>query len=122
MKQRKRLALILLTIALAFAGACRKNQTANSTAPTSTAPAAPTPEDYHHAEGGTTATGQTTHFKGSIGEKLDLQMKLTRDGEKVMGSYFYQKIGAKIDLRGTIDKDGNVVLEEFDTSGKQTGV
>src|SRR5712692_2075120 len=112
MKQKETIALMLLTIVLAFAGACRKNQTANSTAPASTATAAPTLEDYHHAEGGTTATGQTTHFKGSIGEKLDLQMKLTRDGDKVTGSYFYQKIGAKIDLRGAIDKDGNVALEE----------
>jgi len=51
-----------------------------------------------------------------------LQMKLVREGETLTGSYFYKKVGTPIDVRGTIDKDGNVVLEEFDSSGKQTGV
>jgi hypothetical protein len=45
-----------------------------------------------------------------------------REGEKLTGSYFYKKIGKKIDARGTVDKDGTVTLEEFDSSGKQTGV
>ena len=59
---------------------------------------------------------------GSIGSTGGLQMKLTREGERLTGNYFYQKIGTKIDLKGTIDKDGNVSLEEFDPSGKQTGI
>ena len=49
-------------------------------------------------------------------------MKLVRSGEQLTGTYYYQKIGTKIDLRGSLDKDGNVTLEEFDTSGKQTGL
>ena len=49
-------------------------------------------------------------------------MKLVRTGDQVSGSYFYQKIGTRIDLRGNVDKDGNLMLEEFDQSGKQTGV
>ena len=49
-------------------------------------------------------------------------MKLARSGEQLTGSYFYQRIGTKIDLRGTVDKDGNLSLEEFDPSGKQTGI
>ncbi len=49
-------------------------------------------------------------------------MKLVRTGDLVSGSYFYQKIGTRIDLRGKVDKDGNLMLEEFDQSGKQTGV
>ncbi len=65
---------------------------------------------------------ETRFFKGSIGNALDMQMKLAREGEKVTGSYFYQKVGTKIEVRGTVDKDGNLMLEEFDPGGKQTGV
>src|SRR5262249_14721816 len=36
--------------------------------------------------------------------------------------YFYQKVGTKIDLKGTVDDQGNLTLEEFDGSGKSTGV
>jgi hypothetical protein len=71
--------------------------------------------------GGTAAVVETKFFRGSIGNALDLQMKLQREGDALTGSYFYQKVGQKIDLRGTIDKDGNVTLDEFDASGKQTG-
>jgi hypothetical protein len=49
-------------------------------------------------------------------------MKLIRNAYQLSGSYFYQKVGTKIDLRGNVDKDGNIVLEEFDSGGKQTGV
>ena len=49
-------------------------------------------------------------------------MKLVRTGDQLAGSYFYQKVGTRIDLRGNIDKDGNLTLEEFDQSGKQTGL
>ena len=49
-------------------------------------------------------------------------MKLLRAGDQLSGSYFYQKVGTKIDVRGNVDKDGNLTLEEFDPSGKQTGV
>ena len=49
-------------------------------------------------------------------------MKLVRTGDQLAGSYFYQKIGTRIDLRGNVDKDGNLTLEEFDKSGKQTGL
>ena len=75
-----------------------------------------------HSQGGATPAAQTKHFKGSIGSSLDLQMKLVRTGDQIAGSYFYQKIGARIDLRGNVDKDGNLTLEEFDKSGKQTGL
>lgn len=62
------------------------------------------------------------HFKGSIGSSLDLQMKLVRNGDQLTGSYFYQKVGTRIDVRGNVDKDGNLTLQEFDPSGKQTGL
>ena len=74
------------------------------------------------SQGGATPVAQTKHFKGSIGSSLDLQMKLVRTGDQLAGSYFYQKVGTRIDLRGNVDKDGNLTLEEFDKSGKQTGL
>src|SRR6185369_4059974 len=74
------------------------------------------------SQGGATPVAQTKHFKGSIGSSLDLQMKLVRTGDQLAGSYFYQRVGTRIDLRGNVDKDGNLTLEEFDKSGKQTGL
>ncbi|MEP6636656.1 MAG: hypothetical protein ABJB97_08005, partial [Acidobacteriota bacterium] len=74
------------------------------------------------ASGGTTSAAELKYFRGSIGSALGLQMKLSREGERLTGSYFYQKIGTKIDLRGSIDQNGNVVMDEFAPGGKQTGV
>lgn len=109
----------LLLITLLAGAACRKGSTppASSTPPTAT-PA----EQLNHPAGGATLPPQTRYFKGSIGSSLDLQMKLVRDGDQLTGSYFYQKVGTRINLRGTVDKDGNLTLQEFDPSGKQTGV
>lgn len=102
--------------------ACSKKPTVTQApAPGAIANAA-SPEQYHHGEGAALAIPQTKFFKGSIGSRLGLQMKLTRDGEKVTGNYSYQKVGSKIDLKGAIDKDGNLTLEEFDAGGKQSGL
>lgn len=49
-------------------------------------------------------------------------MKLVRTGDQLAGSYFYQKIGTRIDLRGNVDNNGNLTLDEFDSTGKQTGL
>ena len=114
---RSRSIIFLLLIAVFVAG-CRKSSTP---APAAPAPA-PTAEQPLNQVGGAVPPPQTKHFKGSIGSSLDLQMKLVRDGDKLTGSYFYQKVGTRITLRGTVDKDGNMTLDEFDPSGKQTGV
>src|SRR3982751_2489052 len=98
---------------------CRKTSTP---APSATAPAAAPASQLSHPGGGNTPAPQAKYFTGSIGSSLDLQMKLVRTGDQLSGSYFYQKVGTKIDLRGNVDKDGNLTLEEFDPSGKQTGV
>jgi hypothetical protein len=113
--------VVLLVISIVGTNACRRQVTVsqNSTAPVASAP---TPEQYHHDAGPAVIVPQTKFFKGSIGSRQGLQMKLTRDGEHVVGSYSYQNVGSKIELKGTIDKDNNLVLEEFDSGGKQSGV
>jgi hypothetical protein len=118
MSSHKQLFMALALIASLSVGACRKNS-----APGEPAAVAPTEAtDRQHPEGGATTVVETKFFKGSIGSALGLQMKLVREGEKLSGSYFYQKAGKKIDVRGSVDAGGNVTLEEFDSSGKQTGV
>jgi len=111
----------LIILLLASASCKKTNAPSQSVAsqPTTTASA---PEQYHHQEGGTAQVAETKFFKGSIGSSLGLQMKLMRTNDQLNGNYFYQKVGTRIELRGSVDKDGNVVLEEFDSSGKQTGV
>jgi hypothetical protein len=116
--KRTLITIVLLTIA--FIG-CRR--TSPSAAPPSPTPVAPSSQTaLSHPEGGTTVLTETKYFQGSIGTSLDLQMKLIKTGEQLNGSYYYQHIGTRINLRGTLDKDGNITLEEFESSGKQTGL
>jgi len=109
---------VLALIAIVGVNACRRNSAPGE----QTAAGLGDSTARQHPEGGVTPAVETKFFTGSIGNALGLQMKLVREGENLTGSYLYQKIGKKIDLRGSIDKDGNVTLEEFDVSGKQTGV
>lgn len=55
-------------------------------------------------------------FFGTIG-RLEIQMKLERNGEDLFGSYFYKNIGTDIRLRGKIDKENNITLDELDEQG-----
>ena len=111
--------LIIACLLISF-GCRRASAPPPAAAPPNTA-AAPSPE-LSHSQGGNTPVAQTKYFKGSIGNSLDLQMKLVRTGDNLSGTYFYQKIGTRIDLRGNVDQYGNMTLEEFDKEGKQTGV
>lgn len=97
--------------------ACQRRATVNQQAPPLT-----TATEQQSAAGGVTPVQEVKYFRGSIGSALGLQMKLIREGQKLMGSYYYQKVGQKIDLRGTVDQANNLTLEEFDDKGKQTGV
>jgi uncharacterized protein DUF3298 len=119
---RSRLIAVLLLIsfvAFILAG-CRKSSTERPPAPAPPPASADPPANL--AAGGATPPPQTKHFKGSIGSTLDLQMKLMRNGDQLTGSYFYQKVGTRINLKGSVDKDGNLTLDEFDPTGKQTGM
>jgi hypothetical protein len=116
---KMRIFIILFCLLIAFG--CRKTSAPPATGATSSAQASPAAV-LDPSQGGALPAAQTKHFKGSIGSSLDLQMKLVRTGDQLAGSYFYQKVGTRIDLRGNVDKDGNLTLEEFDKSGKQTGL
>ncbi|HET6891698.1 MAG TPA: DUF3298 domain-containing protein [Pyrinomonadaceae bacterium] len=112
---------ILLAIMIVALTGCRRSS-APKEATVATNSSTTTAEQLNHPAGGTTPVADVKYFRGSIGNALGLQMKLTREGDKLWGSYFYQKVGTKIDLRGTIDSNGYLTLEEFDPEGKQTGV
>lgn len=67
-----------------------------------------------------TAFTVPSNMKGVIAGKYEIAMSLSRNGEKMSGSYFYTTRNAPISLTGTIDETGNIVLDEF-TGSKQTG-
>jgi hypothetical protein len=74
------------------------------------------------------AVGQTggIWLSGTIyGEKANapFDMSLTRDGSSLSGSYYYLRSGPmnKLTLRGVIAGDGSFTMQEFDSTGKQTG-
>lgn len=60
-------------------------------------------------------------FRGMI-NGIGFEMQIVREGDKLSGSYFYTKIGKPLKLSGRIEKDGKFTLDEFDESGKKTGV
>ena len=112
-----RFCLLLAAFCLLLSAvACQKQPTSTQ----QTANVEPASEQQS-AAGGVTPAQETKYFRGSIGSALGLQMKLIRDEQKLLGSYYYQKIGQRIDLRGTIDQASNVLLEEFD-GDKPTGI
>jgi hypothetical protein len=113
----KQIIAALLLAAFVCSSGCRK-----ASAPAAPPGAVADSQERQHPESGAATVVETRFFSGSIGNALDLQMKLMRESDKLTGSYFYQKLGTRIDLRGTIDQNGNVTLDEFDSAGKQTGV
>lgn len=66
--------------------------------------------------------GEQTSFRGDIGGKYKIQMRLRRNGAELSGTYFYENKATDITLKGAIDKQGNFTLQEFDQTGRQTGL
>ena len=62
----------------------------------------------------------TKTFRGSLSGK-PIQMTLTRDGDKLSGTYFYTKYKTDLKLSGTIDAAGKFKLQETEAAGKKTG-
>lgn len=117
MSLQKQLLIALAVLIFLGTTACRRNSSSNEGTAVSL-----DGQERLHPDSGVASITETRFFKGSIGNSLDLQMKLVREGQNLTGSYFYQKLGTRIDLRGSVDREGNVTLEEFDPAGKQTGV
>lgn len=115
------LALVLMVgiVVAGVTGGCRRN---SAPPPAGAPPVTSITPIIANPVGGNTPLAEVKYFKGSIGSSLDLQMKLIRSGDQLSGSYFYQRIGTRINLRGKIEPDGHFVLDEFDQSGKQTGI
>jgi hypothetical protein len=113
---RTRRLLLFLAIAIISLGACRK--------PAATQPSANSNDTASHEApvGGKALAGDKFYFRGTIANNLAIEMTVTRDGDRLTGTYFYPKVGKNINLAGTVDKDGNVELKESDESGKDTGV
>jgi hypothetical protein len=109
-------AILFFAVALISLGACRK--------PAVTQPAANNNEAAVHEApvGGKAMSGDKFYFRGTIANNLAIEMTLTRDADRLTGTYFYPKVGKNINLAGTVDKDGNVQLKESDESGKDTGI
>jgi hypothetical protein len=109
------LLLLLVVFAVFTFGACRKQASTSQTANTSDAAA------HEPPVGGKAMTGDKFNFRGTIADNLSIEMNLTRDGDRLTGTYFYPRVGKNINLAGTVDKSGSVELKETDESGKDTG-
>src|SRR6266446_3384616 len=108
--------LLFLVAALLSLGACRKQATNQPTANSNDAA-------VHEAPvGGKALAGEKFFYRGTIANNLSIEMNLTRDGDRLTGTYSYPKIAKNINLAGTVDKEGNVELKESDESGKDTGI
>ncbi len=58
---------------------------------------------------------------GTLNNEIEVQMKLTRDGKNLTGTYFYETVREAIELTGTIEKDGTCKISEM-TGDKETGI
>ena len=100
MRKPKSLLLLLLVVTLVGLGACRKQASTQPTANSNDAA-------LHEAPvGGTAPAGEKFYYRGTIANNLSIEMILTRDGDRLTGTYFYPKVGKNINLAGTIDKAG----------------
>jgi Protein of unknown function (DUF3298)/Deacetylase PdaC len=116
MQTPRSLIILFLVLALFGSGACRKQPSNPPAANTNNAAAPEAPV------GGKALAADKSYFRGTIAGSLSIEMTLTRDGDRLAGTYFYPRVGKNINLSGTIDKDGNVELKESDDSGKDTGL
>ncbi len=63
----------------------------------------------------------TASYEGSIDNKYEISMQLTKTGTNIGGSYSYKSKGIELELFGTIDAAGKIELSEI-SKGAVTGV
>ena len=59
-------------------------------------------------------------FHGEITKGLKIEMRLSRDGSNLRGTYLYEVFGRDIEVKGTVSEQGEIALQEF-VKGKITG-
>jgi hypothetical protein len=62
--------------------------------------------------------GNNLRFVGNIDGSLNIHMRLDVDGQRVVGSYYYDDIKTEIPLRGWID-GYQIRISEYDEQGKE---
>jgi hypothetical protein len=60
-------------------------------------------------------------FEGSINNKYQITMTLTKAGKVLSGSYAYASMGNSFNLAGTIEENGTIVLNEYSASNVLQG-
>lgn len=60
-------------------------------------------------------------YVGSLGGKIRIRAKLTRDGDKLSGIYRYARSKEDLHLSGTVKPDGRFALQESDGKGHISG-
>ncbi|MBK7666665.1 MAG: hypothetical protein IPJ32_04550 [Sphingobacteriaceae bacterium] len=63
----------------------------------------------------------TKTFQGTINNKYEIEMTLTKKGSNITGAYKYTTQNSSLTLKGTIDASGNLNLNEFNSKGSITG-
>lgn len=61
-------------------------------------------------------------FEGSINNKYQITMNLTKTGKVLSGSYAYASMGNSFNLAGSIEEDGTIVLNEYSASNVLQGI
>ncbi|MBV9242920.1 MAG: DUF3298 and DUF4163 domain-containing protein [Acidobacteria bacterium] len=69
---------------------------------------------------------QSISLKGGVWAdkgRAPFEMTLTRSGDTISGSYYYLRSGSanKLTLKGKVGADGTLTMQEYDSTGKQTG-
>ena len=80
---KRNLIALFTTSLLVICLACQKRSASTQQAPPTT-----TVTEQQAAAGGITPAQEVKYFRGSIGSALGLQMKLIREGQKLIGSYY----------------------------------
>jgi len=64
-------------------------------------------------------SAQTKFYRGTVGGK-NVEMKLTRAGDQVTGTYSYDAIGGSLTVKGSFSGD-KITLSEYDSTTRMTG-
>lgn len=121
------LGLTMLSLMLSLM-ACSSNKSEGvaPASPSYSGSSLPTPADAPvPVEAGATPVAAPATFDkqlvGTLGQDIEIQMELRRDGDKLFGSYFYETVRKPLELSGVIANDGNATLIESTQGGAESG-